>query len=277
MIDFQHRDITSGNIHTPFNWEFTNAANRNAASVTQSDIGKFAHQVDNNTIWMLISTAPSWKRVLVQGDKAIPEGLAGGHLQGNYPNPIVKTDSHTHTPGVSIPAYPTQLPPNGPAGGYLTGSYPNPSIVDSGVTAGQYARAIVTVNEKGIITNIEEGDAPTNQIPTVTTPEYNDDSNTIATTKYVTQGNIKSNELATGEELIIQEGYLKEVHKMYSVKGKLIVSGSLYITDSIQVDTEPHYIAATEIIPKDHYKVIISGYSLREDAKFIVNGILKII
>lgn len=62
-----------------------------------------------------------------------PTGPAGGDLSGNYPDPAVVNDSHSHTPGVSIPSYPTSLPPSGPAGGDLSGTYPNPTIDSSKV------------------------------------------------------------------------------------------------------------------------------------------------
>jgi len=61
---------------------------------------------------------------------------AGGDLSGAYPNPSVQDDSHSHTPGVSIPSYPTSLPPSGTAGGILDGSYPNPGLASSVAGAG---------------------------------------------------------------------------------------------------------------------------------------------
>lgn len=64
------------------------------------------------------------------GGGGSPTGPAGGDLAGNYPNPSVVNDSHNHTPGVSIPAYPTELAPTGPAGGDLAGNYPNPTVVN---------------------------------------------------------------------------------------------------------------------------------------------------
>lgn len=60
-----HNDITGRNVDTPISWQYANKAGRLAASGFKPiDVGRYAWQADNNTIWMLTDDSPiTWKQV----------------------------------------------------------------------------------------------------------------------------------------------------------------------------------------------------------------------
>lgn len=64
MTTALHADLALGEIHRAHNWEYATAAAREGASgFVAGDVGKLARQTDENSLWMLISTAPTWARV----------------------------------------------------------------------------------------------------------------------------------------------------------------------------------------------------------------------
>lgn len=276
-----HQNISSSEIHHPFSFFFDNESARiNAANLTSSDLWKFAVQKDNNSIWWLVKTNPiTWIKVIQETGSSL-SGPAGGALSGNYPNPSVVNNSHNHTPGVTIPAYPTTLPPNGLAGGSLSGSYPNPELKSSGVVAGTYTFATVTIGNDGRITSASSGTVPTNNSgtdcntcltnpvlkgnPTAPTPQYGSDNKSVATTEFV-NNSTQSETLSAGTNLIINLGFQKTVYRKYIINGTLINRGTLIIEDKVDTTIESNTIHKSSYyyIPKETFKIVSSPYYIK--------------
>ena len=60
-----HKNLTGSDVHVPYAFSYANSTARAAATgFTSLDVGKFARQVDSNTIWMLTNHSPiSWTQI----------------------------------------------------------------------------------------------------------------------------------------------------------------------------------------------------------------------
>lgn len=60
-IAIHGQQTTSEGIHVPFNWSLADATARAALSgLVATDVGKLALQADDNSLWMLTATTPTW-------------------------------------------------------------------------------------------------------------------------------------------------------------------------------------------------------------------------
>lgn len=59
-----HSALSGTNIHVPYAWTYADTAAREGATLAAADVGKFARQTDDNSIWMLTDDSPlTWIQV----------------------------------------------------------------------------------------------------------------------------------------------------------------------------------------------------------------------
>lgn len=74
-MNIEHVAAPLGEIHIPYNWEFADAAEREAAAITNPDmVGHLARQLSDDTLWLLRSVAPvTWQSVAAEAHLAVQD------------------------------------------------------------------------------------------------------------------------------------------------------------------------------------------------------------
>ena len=95
----KHSEITGADNHSPITWVFADSSARTSGSdpntslpYKSSDIGKFAWQTDDDTIFMLTSTSPGWTDVNSTGSSPVKTVVSGNKItvdNSDPANPII--------------------------------------------------------------------------------------------------------------------------------------------------------------------------------------------
>lgn len=62
-VAIHSQQTVSEGVHIPYNWSYADAAARTGATVTGDDVGKLAHQQDDDSLWLLTAATPTWVKV----------------------------------------------------------------------------------------------------------------------------------------------------------------------------------------------------------------------
>lgn len=108
----KHAAIGLGDIHIIYNWTYADqTAREGAAGFYNYDLGKFARQLDDNSIWVLTATTPTWNQVggatgsivIITEEDTAPEVSTGTLIF--LPNTVIDNGDGTVTIQAALPAW----------------------------------------------------------------------------------------------------------------------------------------------------------------------------
>ena len=96
-----HKNLGPGEMHVPYEWAYDNATQREGASgFVSSDLGKLARQLDDDSLWLLTATTPTWIAVgglvahAASHESGGSDAIAHQNLSGAGTNAHSTIDTH---------------------------------------------------------------------------------------------------------------------------------------------------------------------------------------
>lgn len=189
---------TADGIHIPYAWAYAGQTEREAASgFVAADVGKFARQLDDDSIWMLVSVTPEWTNVGGGGGSEIPKLLVVPCRKGS--SGTISAGAPVYLSGWNIGGWAEVEPAKADSASTM----PAIGLARTALTSAADGEAVIS----GIVTGVDTSSYSVNDVLYIS-------SNTA--------GELTVNR-PTGETSLIQ--LIAKVQKVDASTGQLLVSG----------------------------------------------------
>lgn len=173
--DHGRLDETLQGVHRGYQGSFANNAARTGATgfpgqpvFSAADVGKFARQTDNNTIWMLTATTPTWVLVGFQPDSARVIRTTDQTIGNNAVTAIsFGVATYNHGRGLWVIGSPTRVT------AVIPGVYSFTGAIRYAANATGLRSALLRANGSTLFSAASEGNpSGTNDTPVVVAGEF---------------------------------------------------------------------------------------------------------